>query len=80
MAINFFHGDCMEYMEDKPDGYYDLAVVVPPYGGGGYSFSNGESRFGGWFKRYNLTKPKHENMQDRRLVVGEIPTPARGCL
>ena len=37
MTINFFHGDCMEYMKDKPDGYYDLAVVDPPYGGGGMS-------------------------------------------
>lgn len=35
MEINFFHGDCMEFMKDKPDGYYDLAVVDPPYGGGG---------------------------------------------
>lgn len=78
MAINFFHGDCMEFMRDKPDGYYDLAVVDPPYGGGGYEFSNGENRFGGWFKRYNLEKPK--NMQDGRLVEREIPNPARGGL
>lgn len=35
MAINFYHGDCMEWMKDKPNGYYDLAVVDPPYGGGG---------------------------------------------
>ena len=33
--INFFHGDCMYFMRGKPDGYYDLAVVDPPYGDGG---------------------------------------------
>lgn len=24
--------DCMEFMKDKPNGFYDLAVVDPPYG------------------------------------------------
>jgi len=24
--------DCMEFMEDRPDNYYDLAIVDPPYG------------------------------------------------
>jgi site-specific DNA-methyltransferase (adenine-specific) len=27
--------DCMEAMKEFPDGYFDLAVVDPPYGGGG---------------------------------------------
>lgn len=34
----FFHGDCIEGMKAFPDGYFDLAVVDPPYGdasGGG---------------------------------------------
>jgi site-specific DNA-methyltransferase (adenine-specific) len=31
--MNIVHlGDCVEGMADKPDGYYDLAVVDPPYG------------------------------------------------
>jgi site-specific DNA-methyltransferase (adenine-specific) len=31
--MNIVHlGDCMEGMADKPDGFYDLAVVDPPYG------------------------------------------------
>lgn len=25
--------DCMDYMRTIPDGYFDLAVVDPPYGG-----------------------------------------------
>lgn len=28
-------GDCMEAMKHYPDGYFDLAIVDPPYGGGG---------------------------------------------
>ena len=30
--INFNNVDCMEFMGDKPDNYYDLAIVDPPYG------------------------------------------------
>ena len=30
--INLYNGDCMEFMKDVPDKYYDLAIVDPPYG------------------------------------------------
>jgi site-specific DNA-methyltransferase (adenine-specific) len=30
--INAFNVDCMEFMKDKPDNFYDLAIVDPPYG------------------------------------------------
>ena len=30
--VNFHNIDCMELMRDKPDGYWDLAVVDPEYG------------------------------------------------
>jgi len=30
--INLYHIDCMEFMANKPDKYYDLAIVDPPYG------------------------------------------------
>ena len=30
--IKLYNCDCMEYMKDIPDNYYDLAVVDPPYG------------------------------------------------
>ena len=26
--------DCMEAMKEFPDGFFDLAIVDPPYGGG----------------------------------------------
>jgi site-specific DNA-methyltransferase (adenine-specific) len=34
-------GDCMEGLKDKPDNYYDLAVVDPPYGIGFENMTNG---------------------------------------
>ena len=30
--INLHNMDCMEFMRDKPDNYYKLAIVDPPYG------------------------------------------------
>ena len=30
--INLFNCDCMDFMKTKPDKYYDLAIVDPPYG------------------------------------------------
>lgn len=32
VALNI---DCMEYMRTLPDKAFDLAIVDPPYGGGG---------------------------------------------
>ena len=29
--IQAFNMDCMEFMKDKPDNYYDLAIVDPPH-------------------------------------------------
>ena len=29
--INFHLIDCIEFMKGKPDNYYDLAIVDPPY-------------------------------------------------
>jgi len=40
-SINFFNADCIEFMKAKPDKYYDLAIVDPPYGIG---FSDYERR------------------------------------
>jgi site-specific DNA-methyltransferase (adenine-specific) len=35
--------DCMDFMVDKPDGFYDLAVVDPDYGIGTWSHTGGNS-------------------------------------
>ena len=29
---NVFHGDCMDFMRQFPDGYFQLGVLDPPYG------------------------------------------------
>ena len=33
MISEAYNIDCMDYMRTIPDGYFDLAVVDPPYGG-----------------------------------------------
>lgn len=30
--IRLYNCDCMEFMKDIPDNYYDLSIVDPPYG------------------------------------------------
>ncbi len=68
-----FNMDCMDGMRQFPDGFFDLAVVDPPYGGGACSQSGNverelhggaanfeqrsRSRFGGWFDRYHISEP-----------------------
>lgn len=32
LGAGFYNMDCMEALKDYPDGYFDLAVVDPPYG------------------------------------------------
>jgi hypothetical protein len=39
-----FNMDCMEGMRQFPDGFFDLAVVDPPYGGGACSQSGNVER------------------------------------
>lgn len=36
-SIELFNMDCMDAMKDMPDASFDLAIVDPPYGGGGQS-------------------------------------------
>lgn len=62
IAIN---DDCMKVMRNYPDKYFDLAVVDPPYGSGGWKFAR-ESRFGGRFDKYL------QDCHDGRKVGGKI--------
>lgn len=34
MEPGLYNMDCMEAMQLFPDGFFDLAIVDPPYGGG----------------------------------------------
>ena len=45
----FYCMDCMEGMKQFPDGFFDLAIVDPPYGGG---FTEGGG-CKGWFAKYH---------------------------
>lgn len=61
-----YNADCVEKMREYPDGYFDLAVVDPPYGGGGAHIQGQrkdevrrdirqircERTGSGWFKKY----------------------------
>ena len=36
MELNkLINDDCMNVLKDIPDNYFELAIVDPPYGGGG---------------------------------------------
>jgi site-specific DNA-methyltransferase (adenine-specific) len=37
----FYNMDCMEGMKQFPDGFFDLAIVDPPYGDGGQNIGGG---------------------------------------
>lgn len=51
MPPGFYNMDCMAAMKQFPDGFFDLAIVDPPYGDGGGQFAGAE-RFGERFDRY----------------------------
>lgn len=52
LDFGYYNMDCMQGMKEFPDNYFDLAIVDPPYGGGGSAFASG-TRFGERFARYN---------------------------
>ncbi len=41
LGPGFYNMDCMDAMKDYPDGYFELAIVDPPYGIQADKFSNG---------------------------------------
>ncbi len=34
LEAGFYNMDCMDALKEYPDGYFDLAIVDPPYGDG----------------------------------------------
>jgi len=34
LGAGFYNMDCMDALKEYPDGYFDLAIVDPPYGDG----------------------------------------------
>ena len=51
LDFGYYNMDCMQGMKEFPDNYFDLAIVDPPYGDGGGTWSGAE-RFGQRFDRY----------------------------
>ncbi len=46
----------MDLMAKYPNNHFDLAIVDPPYGGGGDEKKEGGKRFGGRFDKYKLSR------------------------
>jgi site-specific DNA-methyltransferase (adenine-specific) len=53
-GVRAFNCDCMEFMKDIPDNFYELAIVDPPYGiginKGGHTLAGNGNFKGGNFK------------------------------
>jgi len=54
--LKLYNMDCMELMAKYPDNHFDLAIVDPPYGGGGEKSIEGGKRFGGLFDKYKVER------------------------
>ena len=55
---SFINADCMDYLKEFPDNYFDLALVDPPYGAG---FTEGGG-CKGWFSKYHQNAETPENL------------------
>lgn len=66
LDFGFYNMDCMEGMKEFPDKYFDLAIVDPPYGGGGKEYDAQTQRFCGWFTRYFDEKEQNKIKAERR--------------
>jgi site-specific DNA-methyltransferase (adenine-specific) len=63
MDINFFNIDCIEFMKQKQDNFYDLAIVDPPYAIGFDNYKRGGNK-----RKTRYTKDGVKNWDN------EIPT------
>jgi len=61
-------GDCMDGMCDKPDNYYDLAIVDPPYGIGAGEFGWGDKISKGW----DSDRPKQEYFNELFRMARDV--------
>jgi len=69
--INMMNIDCMEWMAGKPDKFYDLAIVDPPYGigeDGGKARTRGSENTNGEKKGWDNERPNAEYFDELRRV------------
>jgi len=64
-GICFYNCDNIEFMKTKPDNFYDLAIVDPPYGIG----ASNDSRFGKEFK--DNTRPNAKPIKSKNYKKSE---------
>lgn len=57
-----YNMDCMDFMREKPDKFFDLAIVDPPYGIGFGEFNRTNKDSNG--NRYKADKYKNTNWDD----------------
>ena len=76
-------GDCMDGMQGFPDGYFDLAVVDPPYGSGKITdISSGGAaeyweRFGGRFDKYRGSDRRDLGEKVRKKIIAWDTAPGK---
>lgn len=73
-----YNVDCMEYMKDIPDKYFDISCVDPPYGGGGADNEYKGAvvgRFGGRFEKYHLGDVSSQSLNVERERERESSRP-----
>ena len=67
--INFYNIDNIEFMKTKPDNYYDLAIVDPPYGIDADNKNNGKNS-----DRHEKTSKAKINTYKKTNWDNSIPT------
>lgn len=68
----FINGDCMNYLKEYPDNYFDLCIADPPYGEGLGEGGGGK----GWFTKYNM-KMGGVHLYDSTAEIDGINTCSR---
>ncbi len=66
--IQAYNMDCMEFMRDKPDNYYDLAIVDPPYG---VKIGSQSMGLGGGFTKHLKEKPYKRGDWDNAIPTAD---------
>ena len=62
--VQVFNTDCMDYMKCLPNGYFELAIVDPPYGINRNGMSMGNSVFNKDEKVWDVQVPKDEYFEE----------------
>lgn len=75
LDFGYYNMDCIDGMKEFPDGYFDLAIVDPPYGGAGKDvdevFKANNGRFGGRFDKYELGVHFHGRGWSKKYLEAE---------